>query len=192
MVESQLAHKIIYFPETFSRGFHTECGFCLSSFPFWSIRALLTCTALAAAARESLFLINLKVVFNRGFLKENWPLVKHSSFLCLFSSVCIGTLKHICLKECILPFLKKKKEKEKDLLFSISCLAEALPCEPCHRGKKILSSSFFCTSHLVTFSHRKYSQRMQILRVWSQSLWPAMEKIYAGSISEKADHVLPL
>lgn len=173
MVESQLAQKIIYFPETPSRGFHTEYGVCLSSFPFWSIRALLTCTALAAAARESLFLINLKVVFNRGFLKANWPLVKHSSFLCLLSSVCIGTLKYICLKKCIVLFLKKKKrekEKEKDLSFSVSYLPEALPCAPCYREKKILSSSFFCTSHLVTFSHRKYSQHMQMLRVWSQSL----------------------
>lgn len=97
MVESQFARKIIYSPEIPSRRFHTECELCLYSFPFWSIRALLTCTALAGAARESLFLINLKVVFNRGLLKANWPLVKHNSFLWLLPPV-FGTLKYICLK----------------------------------------------------------------------------------------------
>lgn len=52
MVEAQLAHKIIYFPETPSGGFHIGCGICLCSFPCWSIRALLTGTALAAAAAQ--------------------------------------------------------------------------------------------------------------------------------------------
>lgn len=118
------------------QGDFKECGVCLCSFSFWSIRALLACTALAEAARESLFLINLKVVFNRGFLKANWPLVKHNSFLWVLPPFYIGTTKYICLKKCIVLFLKKREKEEKKLLFSVYYLTEMLPCAPYHREVK--------------------------------------------------------
>lgn len=118
------------------QGDFKECGVCLCSFPFWSIRALLACTALAEAARESLFLINLKAVFNRGFLKANWPLVKHNSFLWVLPPFYIGTTKYICLKKCIVLFLKKREKEEKKLLFSVYYLTEMLPCAPYHREEK--------------------------------------------------------
>lgn len=71
------------------------------------------------------------------------------------------------------PFLKEERERDKEkrkyLPFSISYLTDVLPVHHAVERKKNLSPLFFYTSHLVTFSHRKYSQHIQMLRVWSQS-----------------------